>query len=154
MNPLALSASGAALAVLIGVVVVFVLYLLKPPLRRFVVPSSLIWDRVLKQTHAGRDRLRWWLSVLLAALIAAAIIVAIARPELIPTGAGGGKLILVLDNSPTMATRATDGVSRHHEADRHARVRGPRCGHRTSGKASRCPRRHPARAAAAGGRRR
>lgn len=112
MNPLALSASGAALAALLGVALVFVLYLLKPPLRRFVVPSSLIWDRVLKQTHAGKDRLRWWLSVLLAAIIAAAIILAIARPELIPTGASGGKLILVLDNSPTMATRATDGVSR------------------------------------------
>ena len=112
MNPLALSASGAAIAALIGVALVLVLYLLKPPLRRFLVPSSLIWDRVLKQTHAGKDRLRWWLSVLLAALIAAAIIIAIARPELIATGAGGGKLILVLDNSPTMATRATDGVSR------------------------------------------
>lgn len=116
MNPLALTASGAAIAALAGVALVVLLYLLKPPLRRFIVPSSLIWDRVLKQTHAGRDRLRWWLSVLLAVLTAAAIILAITRPQLLPTGGSGGKLILVLDNSPTMATRATDGVSRWDHA--------------------------------------
>jgi hypothetical protein len=116
MNPLALPAAAAVIAALFGVALVVLLYLLKPPLRRFIVPSSLIWDRVLKQTHAGRDRLRWWLSVLLAAAIAAAIILAITRPQLIPTGAAGGKLVLVLDNSPTMATRATDGVSRWDHA--------------------------------------
>ncbi|HYJ19846.1 MAG TPA: hypothetical protein VEW72_11805 [Burkholderiales bacterium] len=112
MNPLALSATAATVAALLGVALVFLLYLLKPPLRRFLVPSSLIWERVLKQTHAGNDRLRWWLSVLLAALIAVAIVVAVVRPELIPTATGGTKLLLVMDNSPTMATRATDGASR------------------------------------------
>lgn len=116
MNPLALSASGAAAAALLGVALVVVLYLLKPPLRRFIVPSSLIWDRVLKQTHAGKDRLRWWLSVLLAVVIAAAVIVAITRPQLIQAGPAGGKLVLVLDNSSTMATRATDGISRWDHA--------------------------------------
>jgi hypothetical protein len=122
MNPLALTASGAAMAALAGVALVVLLYLLKPPLRRFIVPSSLIWDRVLKQTHAGKDRARWWLSVLLAALTAVAVIIAIARPQLIPTGASGGKLILVLDNSPTMATRATDGATRWDHAVSRARA--------------------------------
>lgn len=121
MNPLALSASGAAAAALLGVALVVLLYLLKPPLRRFIVPSSLIWDRVLKLTHAGKDRLRWWLSVLLAAVIAAAVILAITRPQLIQTGAAGGKMVLVLDNSSTMATRATDGISRWDHAVARAR---------------------------------
>ncbi len=121
MNPLALSATAAAVAALLGVALVVLLYLLKPPLRRYVVPSGLIWERVLKQTHAGRDRLRWWLSLLLAAVIAAAIILAVTRPQLIPTGAAGARLILVLDNSPTMATRATDGVSRWDHAAARAR---------------------------------
>lgn len=121
MNPLALSASGAALAAAIAIAVVIALYLLKPPLRRFVVPSSLIWDRVLKHTHAGRDRLRWWLSVLLAMTIAVAIVIAISRPQLIQAGGSAERLILVLDNSPTMATRTTDGLTRWDHAVSRAR---------------------------------
>jgi hypothetical protein len=121
MNPLALSASGALVAAVMGMALVALLYLLKPPLRRFIVPSSLIWDRVLKQTHAGKDRLRWWLSVLLAAVIVVAIVVAITRPQLLPTGGAGARLVLVLDNSATMATRATDGASRWDHAVSRAR---------------------------------
>jgi Ca-activated chloride channel homolog len=122
MNPLALGSAGALVAVLAGVVVVLALYLLRPPLRRFLVPSSLIWERVLRQSHAGRDRLRWWLSLLLATLIVAAVIVAIVRPQVLPTGAGGERLVLVLDNSPTMATRTTDGASRWDHAVERART--------------------------------
>lgn len=122
MNPLGLGPTGAVIAVLAGIAAVLALYLLRPPLRRYLVPSSLIWERVLRQAHAGRDRLRWWLSLLLAALIALAIIVAIVRPQLVPTGAGSERLVLVLDNSPTMATRTTDGASRWDHAVARARA--------------------------------
>jgi len=121
MNPLALGPGGAAIALLAGVAAMVALYLLKPPLRRFVVPSSLIWERVLRQTHAGRDRLRWWLSLLLGALIVTAILLAVVRPQLVATGGAGGRLVLVIDNSPTMATRTPDGSSRWDRATARAR---------------------------------
>jgi hypothetical protein len=59
--------------------------------------------------------LRWWLSLLLAALIAAAVVSAVV--PLRPAGSGAvSKLILVLDDSPTMATRTTDGATRWDHA--------------------------------------
>ena len=121
MNPLALGPGGAAIALLAGVAAMVALYLLKPPLRRYVVPSSLIWERVLRQTHAGRDRLRWWLSLLLAALIVAAIVLAVVRPQSVAPGGAGGRLVLVIDNSPTMGTRTPDGSSRWEHATARAR---------------------------------
>lgn len=121
MNPMALSAGGAVVALLAVLAVVIALYLLKPPLRRYVVPSTLIWERVLRQTHATRDRLRWWLSLLLAALIASAIVLAIVHPQLVSPAGGGTRLVLVLDNSPTMATRTPDGSSRWDRAVARAR---------------------------------
>jgi hypothetical protein len=120
MNPLALSAAGALGAVAAGVLAVLALYLLKPPLRRLVVPSRLIWDRVLEQTRAGRDRLRWWLSFLLAAAVVASILLAVTRPQALG-GAADGRLVLVLDNSPTMATFGTDGRTRWDHAVERAR---------------------------------
>lgn len=121
MNPLALGATGAAWAVLAGLAVIATLYLLKPPLRRYVVPSSLIWERVLRQTHAGRDRLRWWLSLLLAALIVTAVLLAVVRPQAVGAGTADRRLVLVVDNAPTMATRTPDGASRWDHAVARAR---------------------------------
>ena len=42
------------------------LYLLKPSPRRLSVSSALIWRRVLEQRKRRPERLRWWLSLLLA----------------------------------------------------------------------------------------
>jgi len=121
VNPLSLSATGAMIATLLALGIVVGLYLLKPPLRRLVVPSSLIWDRVLEQVHPGRDRLRWLLSVVLAATIVAAIVLAIVRPRLVSSTAVGERVVLVIDNSPTMATRTSDGSSRWDRAVARAR---------------------------------
>lgn len=112
MNLLSVSPLWAAIAVLATALVVTALYLLKPPPRRHLVPSSLIWDRVLRESHRSSDRLRWWLSLLLAAIIAASIVVAVTRPQLTGAGETVDRLVLVLDNSPTMATRTTDGATR------------------------------------------
>lgn len=112
MNLLSAPPLGAAIAVLAAVLVVTALYLLKPPARRLLVPSSLIWDRVLRESHRNSDRLRWWLSLLLAAFIAVSIVVAITRPQLTGAAEAADRLVLVLDNSPTLATRTTDGATR------------------------------------------
>jgi len=112
----------AAIAALAAALVVTTLYLLKPPPRRVLVPSSLIWDRVLRESHRSSDRLRWWLSLLLAAIIAVSIVIAVTRPKLTGAGEAADRLVLVLDNSPTLATRTTDGATRWSHALAKARA--------------------------------
>ncbi len=122
MNLLSASPPWAAFAALAAALVVTVLYLLKPPPRRLLVPSSLIWDRVLRESHRSSDRLRWWLSLLLAAVIAVSIVVAVTRPQFTGAGEAADRLVLVLDNSPTLATRTTDGATRWSHALAKART--------------------------------
>jgi hypothetical protein len=122
MNLLALSLFPALLAVLAAVGIVAVLYWLKPPSRTVVVPSSVVWDRVLRESHPSPDRLRWWLSLLLAALIAAAVASAVVQLRAPDSGGTTSKLIVVLDDSPTMATRTTDGATRLDRAIAKARA--------------------------------
>lgn len=122
MNLLSAPLLWAATAVLAVVMVVTALYLLKPPARRLLVPSSLIWDRVLRESHRNSDRLRWWLSLLLAAFIAVSIVVAVTRPQLTGADEAADRLVLVLDNSPTLATRTTDGSTRWSHALTKARA--------------------------------
>jgi len=116
MNALALPLYQAVLALVVAVGIVTLLYRLKPPPRTVVVPSSVVWDRVLRESHPSPDRLRWWLSLLLAALIAVALVSAVV--PLLPADRGGevSKLIVVLDDSPTMGTRTTDGATRWDHA--------------------------------------
>jgi hypothetical protein len=96
VNLLSAAPLWAAIAALAAVLVVTALYLLKPPPRRMLVPSSLIWDRVLRESHRSSDRLRWWLSLLLAAIIAVSIVVAVTRPQLTGAGEAADRLVLVL----------------------------------------------------------
>jgi hypothetical protein len=112
--------SVAALFFAIGIVAL--LYWLKPPPRTVVIPSSLVWDRVLRASHPGADRLRWWLSLLLAVLIAAIIVGAVLPLRTSTADATGAKLVVVLDDSPTMATRTTDGATRWDHALARART--------------------------------
>ena len=46
--------------------VVLLLYQLPSPPRRLSIPSALIWQRVLRERKRRPERLRWWLSLLLA----------------------------------------------------------------------------------------
>jgi len=110
------------LALVAAVGIVALLYWVKPPPRTVVVPSSLVWDRVLRESHPSPDRLRWWLSLLLAALIAAAMVGAVVPLRAAGPGEAVSKLIVVLDDSPTMATRTTDGATRWDHASAKARA--------------------------------
>src|SRR5512144_2460540 len=86
VNLQGLPAAGAASVLLAVAVLVLMLYLIKPRARRLVVPSILIWRLVLRARNPTPDRLRWWLSLLLAALIALAIALALVRPQLTAFG--------------------------------------------------------------------
>jgi hypothetical protein len=101
------------LAALAAVVAGF--YLLRPPPRRVVVASRLIWARVLGRQQRDAEPWRWWLSLALALAIALALAAAALRPE--ADGAGAPRrLIVVLDTAPSMATLRGDGRSRMDHA--------------------------------------
>jgi len=114
----ALTAAGALLAV--GALVLL-LYLLKPASRKLVVPSMVIWRLVLRTRKRTPDRLRWWLSLLLALLIALSIALALVRPRLAALNAAVQETVIVMDDSPTLATIASDGKTRFEHALARAR---------------------------------
>jgi hypothetical protein len=115
MNAFALSPLAVAAAVAAIVAAVALLYLLQPPARRRFVSSSLIWERVLEASRRVSDRWRWWLSLFIAGTIGVCIVLAVVRPG--GQGSeGSGKVIIVVDNAPTMATRAPNGVTRFRMA--------------------------------------
>jgi hypothetical protein len=114
----ALAAAGVLLAV--GALVLL-LYLLKPASRKLVVPSMVIWRLVLRTRKRTPDRLRWWLSLLLALLIALSITLALVRPRLAALNAGAQEIVIVLDDSATLATIASDRKTRFEHALARAR---------------------------------
>jgi hypothetical protein len=91
------------------------LYFLRPPARRVIVPSSLIWQQVLKSSGRRNDRLRWWLSLALACTITALLAWAVfqALPHALERV---DRVIIVIDNSPTMATHTSSGATRLGQA--------------------------------------
>jgi len=100
---------------------VLLLYLLKPSPRRLMVSSTLIWRRVLRARNRAPDRLRWWISLLLAMLIALAVSLALTRPALDALGGAAERIVLVLDNSATLAALTSDGRTRWEHAQARAR---------------------------------
>ena len=119
-----LGLSAGLAAILLGSTVVAVVYLywLKPPPQRVVVPSTLLWDRLLRQKKRNTffDRLRWWLSLVLALTIGLSVAAGIGRPELSSPGRDIRNITVVIDNSVTMATRTADGFTRWEHAVTHA----------------------------------
>ena len=111
-----------AVLLLAGVVAaVVLLYLLKPSPRRIPVSSTLIWRRVLRSRRRAPDRLRWWLSLLLAMLVALCVALALTRPRLGSSSTALHGLVLVLDNSVTLSARTSDGRTRWDHAVERAR---------------------------------
>ena len=99
-------------------VMVAVLYWLKPPPRRIVVPSRLLWNRLLKEKRRSTllDRLRWWISLIIALAIGLSVAAAMGRPEFSWSGGDLPRMTIVVDNSATMAARTPDGFTRWEHA--------------------------------------
>ena len=114
MRFLALPYWQALLLVGLTAAAIAVLYWLKPPPRRLLVPSNLLWRMVLKERKSSYDQMRWLISLLLALAIGAAMALAVGRPE--NNDAPVRNVRLILDNSPTMATRSSDGRTRWNHA--------------------------------------
>jgi hypothetical protein len=118
MRFLELTGLQAALLALVTAGAIVALYFLKLRHRRMVIASSMLWGRVLDERQAQSlwEKLRRVISILAAVLIGLLIALAVARPEIHWLTGGGERTLLVLDTSPSMLTRTSDGMTRWDHA--------------------------------------
>jgi hypothetical protein len=83
----------------------------------------LLWKRVLanRMENSLFERLRRFLSILIAVIIGLLVAMAIARPEIEWLTGKTHRTIIVLDTSATMQARMSDGRSRWQHATDAAR---------------------------------
>ena len=117
-----LALSPYAAYALLGAValIIALLHLLKPPPPKVVVSSLLVWARVARSYR--RANVRRLLSLLLALAAGLSLALAFTRPEVPSIGAVSQRLILILDDSPSMAARMHDGRTRWQRALDEARA--------------------------------
>ena len=115
---LGVAAVGAILILTLGVI--GVLYWLRPPPQKVLIPSTIIWQRVLRERRRRSDFWRWLVSLLLALTIGSLLALSLGAPFW-GDSPGGERLVVVIDNSPTMASRGPSGVSRLERAQESAR---------------------------------
>ncbi|HET9942253.1 MAG TPA: VWA domain-containing protein [Terriglobia bacterium] len=118
MRFLALTGLQAALLALAVAGVIVGLYFLKLRHKRMVIASSMLWSRVLDDNQAQSlwEKLRRVVSIVAAILIGLLIALAMARPEVHVLTGGGERTLLVLDSSPSMLARTSDGRTRWERA--------------------------------------
>jgi len=118
MTFLELSPFTVTLLAILTTVVLVATYFLKLRHRRLVIASSLLWSRVLERQEARSlwEKLRRILSVLLVVTIGLLIVLALARPQLKSLSGPGGRMMIVLDTSPSMLARMKDGRTRWQHA--------------------------------------
>jgi len=108
----------AALIALVTAAAIITLYFLKHRRRRFVVSSTQLWKRVLDKhlENSLFERLRRYLSILLAVVTGLLVALAIARPEVEWLTGRSQRTVIVIDTSPTMQARMGDGKTRWQHA--------------------------------------
>ena len=104
LNALSAWQWGLALAVPLGIVLLYFLRLRRRPLE---VPSTFLWRKSIEDLHVNTlwQRLRRNILLLLQLLVAAALIAALLRPAWNVTNTGD-RIVIVLDQSASMS--ATD----------------------------------------------
>jgi Ca-activated chloride channel family protein len=95
------------LTFLLSLPIILLFYLLKRTYEPYTVPSTLLWEKLLRDLEANRpwQRLRRNLLLLLQLLIAALLAFALSRPALLGSGVTAAHTIVVLDLSPSMAAK-------------------------------------------------
>ena len=118
MRFLQFSGLQAALIALATAAAIIALYFLKHRRRRFVVSSTQLWKHVLDKhlENSLFERLRRYLSILLAVATGLLVALAIARPEVAWLTGSSQRTVIVLDTSPTMQARMADGKTRWQHA--------------------------------------
>lgn len=122
MSFLNVSLAAMSLILFATAAVIVFLYWLKPPPRRVMVPSMLIWGLVLKERKRRSDFWRWLVSMLIALATGLAIAAAIGRPEIEAISGTSRRIAVVVDNSPTMGATNASGETRWDRALDEARA--------------------------------
>ncbi|MFN0317537.1 MAG: hypothetical protein ACKVQA_21135, partial [Burkholderiales bacterium] len=120
MKLLALSPAVAFALLSAVALLILALHLLKPPPPRAMVSSLVLWAKVARARK--RPAARWVMSLILALMAGLSLAFALAHPEIPALGASARRLALVLDNSPSMAAKASDGRTRWEHALQQARA--------------------------------
>ncbi|HET9130576.1 MAG TPA: VWA domain-containing protein, partial [Terriglobia bacterium] len=118
MKFLALSPSAAILLAVLTTIALVAMYFLKLRHRRMMIASSMLWNKVLAR-HEERsllEKLRRILSVIFAVIIGLLMVFAVARPEIDGLSGSTGRTMIVLDSSPSMSARMSDGKTRWQHA--------------------------------------
>jgi hypothetical protein len=94
---------------------------LRPP--RVIVPSLLLWRRVLEESRELTlwERIRRAVSLVVTVAIALVLALAMTRPMGVAGAATGGRTLVVLDSSWSMLTRTRSGETRWDRAVAEAR---------------------------------
>lgn len=110
------------LFLLITIPLLVLLYILKRKYREEVIPSTLLWNEVYKNTRANTpwEKLRKNIMLLLQIIILLLLILSLMRPFLNFGGKTYKNIILVIDNTASMSAEYGDG-SRLEEAKRLAK---------------------------------
>src|SRR4249919_4102948 len=118
MRFLALTAFQSAALALATSAIIVALYFLKHRRRRLVISSALLWKRVLanRLENSLFERLRRILSILVAVIIGLLVAMSIARPEIDWLTGKTSRTIIVMDTSPSMQARMSDGRTRWQHA--------------------------------------
>jgi Ca-activated chloride channel family protein len=103
---------------------VLALYFLKVRRRSVLVSSAILWKRVLADQSARSvwQRLRLMFSILVALTISLLIALSIARPRVDWLTGKPQRIVIVMDTSPSMNTRTSDGRTRWLHAVDEARA--------------------------------
>ncbi|MCZ7644154.1 MAG: BatA and WFA domain-containing protein [Planctomycetota bacterium] len=99
------------LAGLAALLPIIALYFLKLKREERVVPSTLLWKKVIKDLHVNApfQRLKYSLLLLLQLLLVALMAFALARPFLSVAADTGKYVVLLVDTSASMATKDAGG---------------------------------------------
>jgi len=118
MRFLALTAFQSAFLALLTTAIIVALYFLKHRRRRLVVSSALLWKRVLAKhlENSLFERLRRILSILIAVAIGLLVALSIAQPEIEWLTGKTTRTVIVMDTSPSMQARRSDGRTRWQHA--------------------------------------
>jgi Aerotolerance regulator N-terminal len=122
MTFLGVSSSAACIFLAAVCVLVYLLHRLRPAPARRPVPSMLIWRRVLAREKRPVADWRRWLALILALCIALSMALALTQPQFPGWQPPAERIVIVMDNSPSMAARTQDGESRWLHAITRARA--------------------------------
>ena len=100
-------------------VLIFLLHLLRPRALQRTISSTVLWAEIIKSRRKYHAPWRWLLSLLLCLLIGLALMLALSRPH--GLGFERSRVVLLLDNSPSMAAQMRDGETRWLHALKRAR---------------------------------